>query len=47
MVPAGGVDLCLAAPASKSVTNRALVVAALAKGTSRLRRPASSEDARA
>jgi len=47
VVPAGGVDLCLAAPASKSVTNRALVVAALAKGTSRLRRPASSEDARA
>jgi len=47
VVPAGPVDLRLAAPASKSVTNRALIIAALAAGTSRLRRPASSEDARA
>ncbi|MDQ3538706.1 MAG: 3-phosphoshikimate 1-carboxyvinyltransferase [Actinomycetota bacterium] len=47
VVPSGPVDLRLAAPASKSVTNRALVVAALANGTSRLRRPGRSDDARA
>ena len=35
----------LAAPASKSVTNRALLCAALAEGTSHLRGAAPSDDA--
>ncbi|MDP9207474.1 MAG: hypothetical protein M3O65_03055, partial [Actinomycetota bacterium] len=34
LLPAGPLTLRLAAPASKSVTNRALVCAALASGTS-------------
>ena len=37
----------LAAPASKSVTNRALLCAALAEGTSHLRGAAASDDAEA
>jgi len=45
VVPAGPVRLRLAAPASKSVTNRALLVAALAAGVSRLRGPGVSDDA--
>ena len=47
LVPAGPVDLRLAVPASKSVTNRALLCAALAEGTSRLRGAAGSDDAEA
>ena len=45
LVPAGPVALRLAAPASKSVTNRALLCAALADGTSRLLGAAPSDDA--
>jgi 3-phosphoshikimate 1-carboxyvinyltransferase len=45
--PAGPVFLRLAAPASKSVTNRALICAALAEGTSRLIGPGASDDAEA
>ena len=47
LLPAGPVHLRLAAPASKSVTNRALVCAALAAGTSHLRGAAPSDDAEA
>jgi 3-phosphoshikimate 1-carboxyvinyltransferase len=47
LVPAGPVSLRLAAPASKSVTNRALLCAALAEGTSRLHGAAGSDDAQA
>jgi 3-phosphoshikimate 1-carboxyvinyltransferase len=47
LVPAGPVSLRLAAPASKSVTNRALLCAALAEGTSRLHGAAGSDDAHA
>ena len=47
LVPAGPVDLRLAAPASKSVTNRALLCAALADGTSHLHGAAPSDDAEA
>jgi 3-phosphoshikimate 1-carboxyvinyltransferase len=47
LVPAGPVALRLAAPASKSVTNRALLCAALADGTSRLDGAAPSDDAEA
>ncbi|HYY78705.1 MAG TPA: 3-phosphoshikimate 1-carboxyvinyltransferase, partial [Actinomycetes bacterium] len=42
---AGPVRGSLAAPASKSVTNRALVCAALAAGASLLRGPAGGDDA--
>ena len=45
LVPAGPVQLRLAAPASKSVTNRALLCAALAEGTSHLNGAAPSDDA--
>jgi 3-phosphoshikimate 1-carboxyvinyltransferase len=45
--PAGPVWLRLAAPASKSITNRALVCAALAEGTSRLHGAQPSDDAEA
>lgn len=45
--PAGPVQASLAAPASKSVTNRMLVCAALADGTSLLRRPLHSDDSEA
>jgi 3-phosphoshikimate 1-carboxyvinyltransferase len=47
LLPAGPVSLRLAAPASKSVTNRALLCAALAEGTSRLHGAAGSDDAQA
>jgi 3-phosphoshikimate 1-carboxyvinyltransferase len=47
LLAAGPVAMCLAAPASKSVTNRALVCAALADGTSRLHGAAASDDAEA
>jgi 3-phosphoshikimate 1-carboxyvinyltransferase len=47
LVPAGPVVMRLAAPASKSVTNRALLCAALAEGTSQLRGAAASDDAEA
>jgi 3-phosphoshikimate 1-carboxyvinyltransferase len=47
LLPAGPVQLRLAAPASKSVTNRALLCAALAAGTSHLRGAAPSDDAEA
>jgi 3-phosphoshikimate 1-carboxyvinyltransferase len=47
LLPAGPVSARLAAPASKSVTNRALVCAALAEGTSRLLGPGPSDDAAA
>jgi 3-phosphoshikimate 1-carboxyvinyltransferase len=43
--PAGPVSMLLAAPASKSVTNRALVCAALAPGTTRLLGPGTGDDA--
>src|SRR4029450_12603250 len=45
LLPAGPVRLRLAAPASKSVTNRALLCAALAAGTSHLAGAAASDDA--
>lgn len=45
--PAGPVAGRLAAPASKSVTNRLLVIAALAEGTSVLDAPLASDDSRA
>jgi 3-phosphoshikimate 1-carboxyvinyltransferase len=47
LVPAGPVGLRVAAPASKSVTNRALLCAALATGTSHLHGAAPSDDAAA
>lgn len=47
VVPAGPVGGRVRAPASKSVTNRALVVAALAEGVSTLRDPLDSDDSRA
>jgi len=46
IVPSGPVSGRLAAPASKSVTNRLLVVAALAGGVSVLRDPLTSDDSR-
>ena len=47
LLPADPVSLRLAAPASKSVTNRALLCAALAEGTSHLHGAAGSGDAQA
>jgi 3-phosphoshikimate 1-carboxyvinyltransferase len=47
LLPAGPVAMRLAAPPSKSVTNRALLCAALASGTSRLHGAAASDDAEA
>jgi 3-phosphoshikimate 1-carboxyvinyltransferase len=47
LLPAGPLAMRLAAPASKSVTNRALLCAALASGTSQLRSAAASDDAEA
>ncbi len=44
VVPAGPLGGALAAPASKSVTNRLLVIAALAEGESRLSGPLRSDD---
>jgi 3-phosphoshikimate 1-carboxyvinyltransferase len=47
LVPAGPVAMRLAAPPSKSVTNRALLCAALAEGLSHLHGAAGSDDAEA
>jgi 3-phosphoshikimate 1-carboxyvinyltransferase len=47
VLPAGPVCAKLRAPASKSVTNRLLVIAALAAGSSLLRHPLDSDDTRA
>jgi 3-phosphoshikimate 1-carboxyvinyltransferase len=47
LVPAGPAAMRLAAPVSKSVTNRALLCAALAEGTSHLQGAAASDDAQA
>jgi 3-phosphoshikimate 1-carboxyvinyltransferase len=47
LLPAGPLVARLAAPPSKSVTNRALVCAALADGTSRLRGALGGDDAEA
>jgi 3-phosphoshikimate 1-carboxyvinyltransferase len=47
LLPAGPLAMRVAAPASKSVTNRALLCAALATGTSRLLGAAASDDAEA
>lgn len=44
--PAGPITATFTAPSSKSYTNRALVMAALAGGRSRLRRPLHSDDTR-
>jgi hypothetical protein len=44
LLPAGPLTARLAAPPSKSVTNRALVCAALAAGTSQLHSAPSSDD---
>ena len=42
--PSAAVDATVVVPGSKSVTNRALILTALADGTSRLRRPLVSRD---
>jgi 3-phosphoshikimate 1-carboxyvinyltransferase len=47
VLPSGPVHAKLRAPASKSVTNRLLVIAALAEGCSLLRHPLDSDDTRA
>jgi 3-phosphoshikimate 1-carboxyvinyltransferase len=47
VVPTGPIGGAIAAPASKSVTNRLLLMAALADGTSVLRGPLVSDDAAA
>jgi 3-phosphoshikimate 1-carboxyvinyltransferase len=47
VAPSGPVHARLRAPASKSVTNRLLVIAALAEGNSFLRDPLDSDDTRA
>lgn len=47
VVPGGPVTAALRAPASKSLTNRAVLVAGLAGGTSRLVAPLYSDDTRA
>lgn len=47
VVPTGPLTGAIAAPASKSVTNRLLAVAALAAGRSRLRQPLQSDDSTA
>jgi len=44
--PLTRLDLCVTAPPSKSVTQRALVAASLADGVSRLRRPLLGDDGR-
>jgi len=45
--PRGALDATVAVPGSKSITNRALVVAALAEGTSRLHGALESDDTEA
>lgn len=47
VVPTGPLSGSIAAPASKSVTNRLLLIAALADGTSHLHHPLVSDDAEA
>ncbi|MGH8907467.1 MAG: 3-phosphoshikimate 1-carboxyvinyltransferase [Egibacteraceae bacterium] len=47
VLPSGPVRAMLRAPASKSVTNRLLVIAALAEGRSVLRHPLDSDDTQA
>lgn len=47
VVPAGPLSGAVAAPASKSVTNRLLLIAALAEGRSRLGAPLASDDSAA
>ena len=42
----GPVRACIRPPSSKSITNRALICAALAEGTSVLSRPLDSDDTR-
>ena len=42
----GAIDAVVRPPGSKSITNRALLVAALAEGESELRRPLESDDTR-
>ncbi len=42
--PVSGIDIALEVPGSKSLTQRALIIAALADGTSRLIGPLESED---
>lgn len=44
--PSGGVDRDVAVPPSKSYTNRGLVAAALADGTTRIHNPSRSDDSR-
>ncbi|WP_136806644.1 3-phosphoshikimate 1-carboxyvinyltransferase [Desulfosediminicola flagellatus] len=44
ITPVGKVDVTLAVPGSKSLTQRALIAASLAEGTSRLMGPLASED---
>ncbi|MGI8575926.1 MAG: 3-phosphoshikimate 1-carboxyvinyltransferase, partial [Egibacteraceae bacterium] len=44
VLPSGPVEAVLPAPTSKSVTNRLLVLAALAGGSSELRGPLESDD---
>jgi 3-phosphoshikimate 1-carboxyvinyltransferase len=46
ITPVGKIDTTLAVPGSKSLTQRALIAAALARGTSRLVGPLASEDTR-
>lgn len=47
VLPSGPVHACLRAPASKSVTNRLLIIATLAEGKSLLRDPLHSDDTHA
>jgi 3-phosphoshikimate 1-carboxyvinyltransferase len=44
ITPAGKITATVECPASKSYTNRALLIAALAKGISTLRNPLFSDD---
>ncbi|MBW3625453.1 MAG: 3-phosphoshikimate 1-carboxyvinyltransferase [Armatimonadetes bacterium] len=44
IVPSGPLDATFVVPSSKSYTNRALLLAALAEGESRIRRPLHSDD---
>jgi 3-phosphoshikimate 1-carboxyvinyltransferase len=44
IVPSGPIHAAFTAPSSKSYTNRALLLAALAEGTSHIRRPLLSDD---
>ena len=46
VAPSGPVRARIRPPSSKSITNRALICAALAQGVSRLRHPLASDDTR-